>query len=238
MNSVPGPAGSPETRTRVPPRAVLFDLDGTLVDTGPDIAAAINKMLADMGRGPHPVGRILDWVGEGAARLVQRALVGGMEGVPHSDDFERGLALFYRHYTAGICVLSELYPHVPRVLEMLRLSGVRIGCVTNKPEQLTRSLLDALTLTPVFDVIVGGDTLEFKKPRPEPIQHACRQLDLAPEDAVYVGDSLTDCRAANAAGIPMVAVTYGYHRDADLTKAPCAAMIDSLEALPEMLKRV
>lgn len=236
MKASPHPAARPEHgRAQDWPRAVLFDLDGTLVNTGPDIAAAINRMLADMGKDTYSVERILDWVGEGAARLVQRALVGGMEDRPPDDEFERGVALFYEHYAAGICVLSEPYPHVRSVLEALRGSRIGIGCVTNKPERLTHSLLDALALAPVFDVIVGGDTQAFKKPHPEPIRHACRQLNLRPEDTVYVGDSMTDCRAAAAAGAPMVAVTYGYNRGVDLTKASCAAMIDSLAALPEAL---
>lgn len=229
-------AGAPD-HGRLPdqPRAVLFDLDGTLVNTGPDIAAAINRMLADMGRPTYAVERILDWVGEGAPRLVQRALVGGMTGRPPDDEMQRGLELFYEHYAAGICVLSEPYPHARRVLEKLNASGIRIGCVTNKPEGLTRSLLEALALAPLFHIIVGGDTLAFRKPHPEPILYACRQLDLGAGEAVYVGDSMTDCRAAEAAGMPMVAVTYGYNRGADLTQASCAAMIDSLDALPDVL---
>lgn len=236
MKASPDAAGAPD-HGHLPdqPRAVLFDLDGTLVNTGPDIAAAINRMLADMGRPTYAAARILDWVGEGAPRLVQRALVGGMTGRPPDDEMERGLALFYEHYAAGICVLSEPYPHARRVLEGLNASGIRIGCVTNKPEGLTRSLLEALELAPLFDIIVGGDTLAFRKPHPEPIQYACRQLNLGAEEVVYVGDSMTDCRAAEAAGVPMVAVTYGYNRGADLTKATCAAMIDSLVALPDVL---
>lgn len=231
----PSAAGAPE-RAGGWPRAVLFDLDGTLVNTGPDIAAAVNRMLGAMSRPAYPVERILDWVGEGAARLVQRALVGGRDEQPPDNELERGLALFYEHYAAGICVRSEPYPHARRLLAALRASAIRVACVTNKPERLTRSLLETLELAPMFDVIVGGDTLEFRKPHPEPILYACRRLDLHPEDAVYVGDSMTDCRAAGAAGITMVAVTYGYNRGADLTKASCAAMIDGLDELPETLR--
>jgi phosphoglycolate phosphatase len=219
-------------------RAVLFDLDGTLVNTAPDIAAAINRMLAAVGRSPYPVERILEWVGEGAPRLVQRALVGGIEGEPPADELKRGLAMFFEHYATGICVHSVPYPHVRWMLEVLRASGSRIGCVTNKPERLARLLLEKLELAPMFDVVVGGDTLEYKKPCPEPIQYACRQLGLLPGDAVYVGDSMTDCRAAAAAGIPMVAVTWGYNGGMDLTAMPCAAMIDSFETLPDALNRI
>lgn len=236
MKASPDTAGAPDHRHGPDwPQAVLFDLDGTLVNTGPDIAAAINRMLVDMGRTTYATERILDWVGEGAPRLVQRALVGGTAGRPPDYELERGLALFYEHYAAGICVLSEPYPHALPVLQGLHASGIRIGCVTNKPEGLTRSLLEALALAPLFDIIVGGDTLAFRKPHPEPIHYACRQLNLGARDTVYVGDSMTDCRAAEAAGVPMVAVTYGYNRGADLTKTACAAMIDSLEALPDVL---
>lgn len=236
MRASPEPAnGAGQVRPRGWPRAVLFDLDGTLVDTGPDIAAAVNGMLADMGRDPYTVERVLDWVGEGAPRLVDRALAGGPGGGSPDGEARRGLALFYQHYSAAVCVHSAPYPHARRVLEALRGRGVLLGCVTNKPEQLSRSLLDALGMAPLFDVLVGGDTLAFRKPRPEPIHHACRSLQLRPEDIVYVGDSVTDCRAANAAGVPMIAVTYGYNRGVDLTQSSCAAMIDSLGELPEAL---
>lgn len=237
MKAFREPAGAVQPkRADVRPRAVLFDLDGTLVNTGPDIAAAVNHMLADMARQPFPVERILDWVGEGAARLVQRALVGGRDAQPPENELEHGLALFHEHYAAGVCVHSEPYPHARRVLEILRASDTRLGCVTNKPERLTRSLLEALELASMFDVVVGGDTMEFRKPRPEPVLHACREMNLPPRDAVYVGDSVTDCHAAEAAGIPMIAVTYGYNRGADLTKWSCAAMIDDLDELPEALR--
>lgn len=222
------------------PRAVLFDLDGTLVDTGPDISAAINRMLADMGREHHPSGRIMQWVGEGGGYLVRRALAGGIEGednVPERD-FERGFDLFQRHYSQGICDRSRLYPNARRILGLLRESRVGVGCVTNKPERLARSLFDALHLTDSFEVIVGGDTLETRKPRPEPIYHACRHLRVSPEEAVYVGDSVTDCRAAEAAGMGMVAVSYGYNRGLDLTKEPCMAIIDDLDELLSLLNQV
>jgi len=217
------------------PRAVLFDLDGTLVDTGPDIAAAVNRMLVELGRAPEPLQRILGWVGDGSPRLVQRALAGGDEPRPPAAEAEHALALFLDHYRAGICQRSEPYPGARQVLEGLRQSGIRSGVVTNKPEQLSRELLDALGLARLLDVIVGGDTLAVKKPDPGPIRHACRVLGLEPTQVVYVGDSMTDCRAAQAAGMAMVAVSYGYNRGADLTKAPCAAMIDSLEELPALL---
>ncbi len=236
MKAFPGPSAVPERDVSGSwPRAVLFDLDGTLVDTGPDIAAAVNGMLADMGRHPYTVEQVLEWVGEGAPRLVERALAGHLDGRPPAVEAERGLALFHEHYAADVCVHSEPYPHARQVLESLRAEGVRTGCVTNKPEQLSRSLLEVLGMASMFDVIVGGDTLAFRKPSPEPIHHACRVLGLRPEDTAYVGDSITDCRAADAAGVAMIAVTYGYNRGADLTKSTCAAMIDSLGALPEAL---
>lgn len=233
-----GPGAAPRSDAGRWPLAVLFDLDGTLVDTGPDIAAAVNRMLAGLGRPPHRAERIMDWVGEGSPRLVQRALVGGMEGEAPREEFERGLSLFYEHYAAGICDRSAVYPHARRVLEALRGSGLSTGCVTNKPEHLTRLLIEALQLASLFDVIVGGDTLEFKKPHPGPIQYACRRLHVQAADAVYIGDSMTDCRAAEAAGVAMVAVAYGYNRGADLTSAPCAAIIDGLDELPATLNQI
>lgn len=225
-------------RDAAAPRAVLFDLDGTLVDTGPDIAVAVNSMLADLGRPTHGRERIMEWVGEGAARLVQRAVAGDVDGQPPAADAERGLALFYEHYAARVCVDSRPYPHAQTVLEALRRQGTRLACVTNKPEHHTRLLLDALSLAYAFDVIVGGDSLSRRKPDPEPVRYACRALNVVESNAVYVGDSMTDCRAAAAAGVPMVLVSYGYNRGADLTQAASAAIIDSLGDLPETLKTI
>jgi len=218
------------------PKAVLFDLDGTLVETGPDIAAAVNRMLGDLGRPTYPVSRVLEWVGDGAPRLVKRALTGTVDGEPPLDDFERGRALFLEHYADGICEQSAPYPHARRVLVALRDCGIRTGCITNKPEHLSRLLLEALELLPLIDVLVGGDTLDVRKPDPGPLRHACRQIDVDVADAVYVGDSWTDCEATAAADMAMVAVTYGYRRGADFTRAPNATIIDSLEALPGVLK--
>ena len=220
------------------PQAVLFDLDGTLVDTAPDIAAAVNRMLADLGRPDYSVERIATWVGEGSERLVQRALAGGRDDEAPAGQLQRGLALFRRHYAAGICNFSQPYPCVPETLAALRESRIRIGCVTNKPEKLARLLFQALDLEALFDVIVGGDTLESKKPSPEPVHYACRRLRVEPAAAVYVGDSMTDCRAADAAGVAMVAVSYGYNRGADLTKGRCEAMIDGLNELPPLLEQI
>jgi len=217
------------------PRAVLFDLDGTLVDTGPDIAVAINRMLAEMGREVYPEQRILNWVGDGARRLVKRALVGSMEGEPPEDEFQQGYALFYEHYAEAICVYSKPYPHAEDVLNTLAQRGILLACVTNKPVRHTRLLLEALSLERAFQFVVGGDTLQSRKPDPGPLRHACQSLQVAESDTVYVGDSMTDCRAAESADMPMVAVSYGYHGTTDLTQAPCAAIIDSLDELPETL---
>jgi len=225
-------------RDAAAPRAVLFDLDGTLVDTGPDIAVAVNSMLEDMGRPTHDRGRIMGWIGEGAVRLVQRALAGGVEGQAPAQETERGLSLFYDYYAARVCVDSRPYSHVEPVLAALRRQGVRLACVTNKPVRHTRLLLDALSLAYAFDVVVGGDTLAQRKPDPEPLRFACRRLAVDESNAVYVGDSMTDCRAAAGAGMAMVLVSYGYNRGADLTRLPCAAIIHSLGELPETLQEI
>lgn len=217
------------------PRAVLFDLDGTLVDSGPDIAAAINAMLADLGRAPYPVERILEWVGDGAPQLVARTLTDSLAATPSAAQTAHGFARFQAHYAAAVCVHSRPYPLVRELLEALQSAGIARACVTNKPEHLSHALLAALDLAPLFDVVVGGDTLARRKPHPEPIEHACRSLHVAVTEAVYVGDSLTDCRAAAAAGVPMIAVSYGYHQGADLTAASAAVIIDSFAALPALL---
>jgi phosphoglycolate phosphatase len=219
----------------IPVKAVLFDLDGTLVDTGPDLAAAVNRMLAELGRAPVAVSTVLPWVGNGMARLVKRALTGDMQSEPDPASFERGVASFKKHYAANLAVDSRPYPGTLDALMQLKARGFRLACVTNKPAMFTVPLLAQLGMNGYFGSVVSGDTLTARKPDPEPLMHACRELGIAPGEAVMVGDSANDIAAARAAGMPAVAVSYGYNHGQDVRTLNADRVVDSLAELPQYL---
>jgi len=192
-------------------RAVLIDLDGTLMDTAPDLAEAANRMRADAGLTPLALERIAAFVGRGADVLVHRALTDDLNGQAAADDFARGRAAFYRHYHATNGEMAVVFHHVPDALQLLRACRLKLGCVTNKPREFTVPLLDRVHLAPWFDAVVAGDDVPEKKPHPALLLAACEGLGVAPADAVMIGDSINDALAARAAGCRAVLVETGYN---------------------------
>lgn len=215
---------------------MLFDLDGTLVHSAPDLAVALNAMLQELGRSPHPEEQVANWVGHGMARLVKRGLTGKVDGEPAAELFEHALASFKRHYAANLAVRTRPYPGVVDVLDNLSRKNFLLGCVTNKIETFTRPLLDELGLSRYLRVVVGGDTVALRKPHPLPLAHACALAGVQPEQAVMVGDSAADIEAARAAGMPVIAVTYGYNQGRNLHELKPDALVDSLLQLPQYLR--
>lgn len=189
-------------------RSLTIDLDGTLVDTLDDLAVACNRMLADLGRVPHDEARIRTFVGQGMRVLVERCLDG--EGASDQDTLAAGVAAFRRHYAELNGRHARLYPGVAEGLAALRGAGYALGCVTNKPAEFAEPLLRQLGLAGNFAIVISGDTLPFRKPRPEPILHACASLGSKPAANIHVGDSLHDIEAAHAAGCRAFVVPYGY----------------------------
>ena len=185
-----------------PFRAVLIDLDGTLVDTLPEMTAAANAMLADAGRPSVPAQAVAEAVGEGAGTLVAR-LIG-------DDEAERWLPVYLAHYRAVNGTMAVLYPHVLEGLGAMRDAGFRIACVTNKPRELIAPLFEALGIADRFDTLVGGGDTERKKPHPEALLLACSRFAVAPVDTVMIGDSKNDALAARAADVVSLTVPYGY----------------------------
>ncbi|PWG61268.1 phosphoglycolate phosphatase [Sediminicurvatus halobius] len=192
------------------PAAVLFDLDGTLVDSAPDLATAVNRTLAELGHAPVVEDTVRVWIGNGARTLMARALAGRRELVEEPPGLEAALERFFQHYRDCLVDRSRPYPGVRTGLDTLRGLGLPLGVVTNKPERFTAPLLEALDLAEYFRVLVGGDTLPVKKPDPAPLEHAARALAVPVADCLLVGDSRADLDAALAAGMPMVRVPYGY----------------------------
>jgi phosphoglycolate phosphatase len=188
--------------------AVLFDLDGTLVDSLPGMLLAMNKLLAELGNRPATADELRSWVGDGVATLVARGVeaTGGNPHDPPAEMVARYLA-YYRGHTA---IDSRPYPGVLATLETLKLQGHPLGVCTNKLTDLSVELLDALGMTPFFSAIVGGDSAGAKKPDPRHLLATLERMGAAGRKAVMVGDSGNDVAAARAAGMPVVVMSQGY----------------------------
>jgi phosphoglycolate phosphatase len=217
--------------------AILFDLDGTLLDTVDDIAAALNRALAERHLAALPAAQVRDLIGRGAPALVARAVE--RLGVTLNAADQTALTdRFYWHYDQ-LHVLDEsnacAYPGVTEGLGKLHALGLRLAVVTNKQKHFAVSLLERLKLSEWIDVVVGGDTCERRKPDPQPLEFACAVLRVEPQQALMVGDSRNDVLAARAAGLPVVCVPYGYNEGSDPRSLPCDAFIESLADLPALL---
>jgi phosphoglycolate phosphatase len=187
-------------------RAVLFDLDGTLADTAPDLVAAVNKMRRDRGLASVPFEVLRPLASAGA-----RGLIGGAFGIgPNDDGYTAMRDEFLANYEADLCTETLLFDGIPALLRDLSARGVRWGIVTNKAERLTRPLVAQLGLDAGAGCVVAGDTTPHSKPHPAPLLYAAECLELPPRDLIYVGDDLRDVQAGHAAGMATVAVTYGY----------------------------
>lgn len=217
------------------PGVALFDLDGTLVDSAPDLSAAVDAMLTTLGRAPAGISQVRHWVGNGAAILVRRALTGKVDwetaGLQDEALFHDALNLFFDSYSRLNGRHAVVYDGVETCLARLNDHGCRLAVVTNKPEQFVAPLLEQMGLEHWFELSIGGDTLAVKKPDPEPLLHAMRTLDGSHDTTVMVGDSITDIRAAKAAGIPCVAVRYGYNYGPPVDTLGADAVVDSLTEL-------
>ena len=193
--------------------AILFDLDGTLIDSVPDLATAVNQMLQELDRETFSEDTIRYWVGNGAQVLVKRALSGQTQ-IDESLDpvlFNKALEIFLRFYGKNLCTETRPYPNVSNTLHRLKALGYRLVIVTNKPYDFVGPILKGLELESLFEFWLGGDSLDKKKPDPLPLLHACERLNLSVGQCVMVGDSRNDLLAAKGAGMQSVGVTYGYN---------------------------
>jgi len=219
------------------PAMILIDVDGTLVDSVPDLAWCVDEMMRQLGRSPWGETRVRDWVGNGVERLVRRALIGALEGEPDERDFERAYPIFLELYADNTSKRSVLYPGVREGLDYLKAAGYLLGCVTNKAERFTLPLLMDLGVIDDFGLVVSGDTLEHKKPHPAPLLHAAEFFKVAPRDALMVGDSVNDVKAARAAGFMIACVPYGYNHGQDIREARPDLVIESLASLRTELEK-
>ena len=217
------------------PKMVLIDVDGTLVDSVPDLAYCVDEMMKQLGRPPHGEATVRDWVGNGVERLVRRALVGQLDGEPSDEDFARAYPLFLELYRENTSQRSCLYPGVREGLEYLRAQGYQLGCVTNKAAQFTVPLLKAMGIYDDFGIVVSGDTLPMKKPDPLPLLHAAEHFGVPPGDSLMLGDSKSDVTAARAAGFQVICMSYGYNHGEDIRDYAPDAVIDSMAELSTLI---
>ncbi len=212
-------------------RLVLFDLDGTLVDSVPDLAWSGNRMLSMLGLPERDPVLARAWVGNGIERFVKRFLTGELEAEPDPAQFERGLEIFRQAYADHVSDLSEIYPGVVETLEYLHQTPRHVACVTNKAGSFTHDLLAALDLDRYFELVVAGDTTARKKPDPMPLEYAAGHFGLDCADCLMIGDSSNDVRAARAAGFAVVCVPYGYNHGVDIRESQPDLVVDDLREL-------
>lgn len=218
-------------------KAVTIDLDGTLLDTIPDLAAAANMMLKELGRPTLDATRIRTFVGKGIPRLVERTLAGAIDGTADPELFKRALPIYERCYAGVNGNHTTIYPGVMEGLDELRARGFPLACITNKSERFTLPLLDRMNLSAYFSEVVAGDTLPKKKPDPLPLLHACTKFSIAPRDMLMIGDSLNDAQAARAAGCPVFCVTYGYNEGQDVRELDIDAIVASLIEATRLIQK-
>ena len=216
--------------------AVAFDLDGTLVDTLPDLHESANRMLAGLGRGPAPEPVVRSYVGNGVDRLVKRLLTGKSDGEPEPELFEQSAAAFRVHYAELLTRASRPYPGVVETLQALRGLGFKLACVTNKPERFTLPLLAGVGLAPYLDLTLSGDTLPRKKPDPLPLIHCAQAFSVPVSRLLMVGDSPVDTGAARSAGCPVFCVPYGYRGTLGVHELDCDAIVPTLNDCLELIR--
>ena len=215
---------------RFSPRAVLFDLDGTLLDTIADLADAANLALAELGRPARTQDEIHSFVGKGIPHLVRRCMTEGTQAT--EAEIEHAVAVFRRHYARVNGVRTRIYPGVTDTLDAMRARGLRLAVVTNKAEAFTLPLLERMAIAHYFDAVVSGDTLPVKKPDPAVVNLACERLGVSAAEALMIGDSANDALAAQGAGMPVLLVTYGYSEGVPVDTIECDGLLsNALQAL-------
>lgn len=214
-------------------KLILFDLDGTLIDSVPDIAIAINAMLKELNRTLYTESTIRTFIGKGAKELVCSALKNSSLILNSFDEvlFEKAFTLFMNKYGENVCEHTVLYGNVSNTLIELKERGYQLALVTNKPERFIAPILERFDLQYLFDICLGGDSLSEKKPHPMPLIYACNKLNIAPTKAVMIGDSKNDILAARSAEMDSIGVTYGYNYEQHISLSKPTKVVDDMSEL-------
>jgi len=214
---------------------MAFDLDGTLLDSVPDLAKAVQLTLAELDLPSHSQAEVRLWIGNGARKLVRRALAGDVNGEVSADLFAKAYPLFLKHYANNLNCHSTLYDNVTQTLLALQTAGIELACITNKPAEFTLPLLDDLGLSSLFSKVVCGDTFEQRKPHPMPLQKVAEFFNVPAEQSIMVGDSINDIEAAQAAGFYSICVDYGYHGEHDVHQLGADVVISHFSEIKKLL---
>jgi len=215
------------------PKLIMIDVDGTLVDSVPDLAYCIDKMMQKLGLQKWGEDKVRHWVGNGVPKLVERALTGELEGRAIKEVFDKAYPIFLDLYEDNNSQRSYLYDGVREGLDYLISQGYQLGCVTNKSEQFTHPLLKALGIFNDFKIIISGDTLAKRKPDPMPLIYCAEHFNLKPKDCLMLGDSVSDVKAARAAGFDIICMSYGYNHGNDIADENPDLVIDSMKQLSD-----
>ncbi len=230
------PQARPPKDFPLPVKAVLFDLDGTLLDTAPDLVTAANAMLGELVLPELDAESIKNFIGGGITSLVKRTLAASLESEPDAQLLERALPLYEKHYAKVMLNQTHPFAGVVEGLQAMRAQSLRLACVTNKAERFTRPLLGATGLLDFFELLVCGDNLKKKKPDPLPLRHACKYFGVEPREVLLIGDSPLDTQAARAAGCHIFCVPYGYNQGRDVRELDCDAIVATLRDAAKLLQ--
>ncbi|MEQ1525723.1 MAG: phosphoglycolate phosphatase [Gallionella sp.] len=217
--------------------AIVIDLDGTLLNTAPQLSEAANRMLRDIDYAPVSQTLLSSYIGNGISWLVKRALTGDMHATPDAALYDHALPIFEKHYTE-LLLESKTFDGVIEGLDAMKAGGFRLGCITNKVERYTTPLLAGIGLAKYFEITLAGDTLPEKKPHPMPLLHAAKFFGVPIEQLLLIGDSLSDTLAARAAGCPVFCVPYGYNHGEPVETLDQDAVIANLPAAMPLINRI
>ncbi|HSI22208.1 MAG TPA: phosphoglycolate phosphatase [Methylophilaceae bacterium] len=221
----------------LPIKAVVIDLDGTLLHTAPDLAEASNRMLAELGMPPVAEETVKSYIGNGVAQLIKRVLTGTMHGEPDPELFERARKIYDRHYSEVFSLYSRPFPDVVEGLEAFKKAGYRMGCITNKIAKYTEPLLKDTGLHDYFELVLSGDTLPKMKPDPMQLLHACEEWGITPDQMLLIGDSGNDTQAARAAGCHVFCVPYGYNHGQHVHEMDLDAVVSGLLEASTLIRK-
>lgn len=216
---------------------LLFDFDGTLIDSVPDLAAGINGMMAELGRDSYPLDKVRDWVGNGSRLLVERALFGAVDvgdGLPAAE-VDAAEEIFFKAYAQQSGKETVAYPNVDSGLKQLADAGFTLALVTNKPIRFVPKILESFRWDGLFTEVLGGDSLLTKKPDPAPLLHVCQQLNVTPAQAVMIGDSKNDILAGQNAAMDTLGLSYGYNYGQDIRDYNPTAAFDNFQDLVDFI---
>lgn len=220
---------------KIKPELVLIDLDGTLIDSVPDLAYCVDEMMKQLDMPIRGEAAVRNWVGNGVQRLTERALINAVDGMPDQNLMDKAYPIFLELYKHNYSQRSCVYDGVKEGIAWMQEQGYRVACVTNKAEAFTVPLLKDKALYDLFELVVSGDTCAEKKPHPMPLLHAAKALGADPTKSLMLGDSRSDVKAARAAEFNIFCMTYGYNHGEDIRDYNPDVIMDSFMELPDYL---